>query len=131
MVDAEDTDDHSKRRLDPNRKRGNGKYVREWAEIAMPRRCQGHECRCSQGGAAFDNWYTAPDDTESCSSCDSEYTKTIPWTRPAAHREPLTPTSLAAPLAPLASDADADAEDTDVNGWEQETRQKVEKSETA
>ena len=68
---------------------------------------------------AFDNWYAAPDDTESCSSCDSEYTRTIPWTRPAAHREPLTPTSPTAPIAPLASDADADAdadadtEDTD------------------
>ena len=64
---------------------------------------------------AFDNWYAAPDDTESCSSCSSEYARTIPWTRPAAHREPLTPTSPTATLAPLASDADADAnaEDTD------------------
>ena len=41
----------------------------------------------------FKNWYAPADDTESCSSCDSEYTKTIPWTTPAAHREPLTPTS--------------------------------------
>ena len=45
------------------------------------------------GPPTFNNWYAPPDDTESCSSCDSEYTKTIPWTRPAAHREPLTPTS--------------------------------------
>ena len=65
--------------------------------------------------AAIDNWYAAPDDTESCGSCDSDYTKDIPWTRPAAHREPLTPTSPAAPLAPFASDADADAENTDAH----------------
>ena len=64
----------------------------------------------------FDNWY-APPDTESCSSCDSEYIRTIPCTRPAKHREPLTPTSPIAPLAPFASDADADAdaENTDAH----------------
>ena len=67
----------------------------------------------------FDNWYAAPDDTESCASCDSEHTKDIPSTRPAAHREPLTPTSPATPFAPFASDAganaDADAENTDTH----------------
>ncbi len=60
----------------------------------------------------FDNWYATPD-AESCSSCDSEYTRNIPCTRPAKHREPLTPTSPTAALAPFAADADADAENTD------------------
>ena len=60
----------------------------------------------------FDNWYATPD-TESCSSCDSEYVRNIPCTRPAKHREPLTPTSPTAALAPFASDADADAENMD------------------
>ena len=67
----------------------------------------------------FDNWYAPPDDMESCASCDSEHTKDIPSTRPAAHREPLTPTSPATPFAPFASDAganaDADAETPDTH----------------
>ena len=75
------------------------------------------------GPPNFNNWYTAPNDAESCSSCDSEHTKTIPMTRPAAYREPLTPTSPAAPLATYASDADANAEDTDaVGSCDQTTR---------
>ena len=62
----------------------------------------------------FDNWYAAPDDTQSCASCDSESTKDIPWARPAAQREPLSPTSPAAPLPPFASDAD-DSEELDIS----------------
>ena len=64
------------------------------------------------GPTTFDNWYATPD-IDSCSSCASEYTRNIPCTRPAKHREPLTPTSPSAPLEPFASDADADAENTD------------------
>ena len=62
----------------------------------------------------LDTWFTTPD-TDSCSSCNSEYTRNIPWTRPAKHREPLTPTSPTKALAPFASDADADAENTDAH----------------
>ena len=50
-------------------------------------------------------------DEESCSSCDSEYTKTIPSTRPAKQREPLTPTVPNQSSAPLASDADGEMTD--------------------
>ena len=45
------------------------------------------------GPPTFNNWYAPADDTDSCSSCDSEHAKKIPWATPAAHREPLMPTS--------------------------------------
>ena len=59
----------------------------------------------------FNNWYAPADDTESCSSCDSEYTKTIPWTRPAAHREPLTPTSPSGYVAGVEDNDDGEESD--------------------
>ncbi len=62
----------------------------------------------------FDRWFTTPD-TDSCSSCASEYMRTIPCVRPAKHREPLTPTSPTEALPPFASDVDADAENTDAH----------------
>lgn len=62
----------------------------------------------------FGNWYAAPaddDDNESCSSCDSEHAKTIPWTTPAAHREPLTPTSPSGYVAGIEDNDDGEESD--------------------
>ena len=63
------------------------------------------------GPPAFNNWYAPPDDNESCSSCDSEYTKTIPWTTPAAHREPLIPTSPSGYVAGVEDNDDGEESD--------------------
>ena len=60
----------------------------------------------------FENWYATPaDDTESCSSCDSEHTKTIPSTTPAAYREPLTPTSPTEYVAGVEDNDDGEESD--------------------
>ena len=63
------------------------------------------------GPPTFDNWYAPADDTESCSSCDSDYTKTIPWTTPAAQREPLTPTSPTGYIAGVEDNDDGEESD--------------------
>lgn len=62
------------------------------------------------GPLTINNWYAPPEDkdTESCPSCDSEYTKNIPWVRPAAHREPLSPTSPTAYVAGVEDDDDGE-----------------------
>ena len=66
------------------------------------------------GPPTFNNCYAPADDTESCSSCGSEHAKTIPWATPAAHREPLTPTSSTGYVAG-AEDND-DGKESDISG---------------
>ena len=66
------------------------------------------------GPPTFNNWYAPADDTESCSSCDSEHAKNIPWATPAAHREPLTPTSPTGYVAGV-EDND-DGKESDISG---------------
>ena len=61
--------------------------------------------------STYENWYATADDNESCSSCDSEHAKTIPWVTPAAHREPVTPTSPSGYVAGVEDNDDGEESD--------------------
>ena len=61
--------------------------------------------------STYENWYATADDNESCSSCDSEHAKNIPWVTPAAHREPLTPTSPSGYVAGVEDNDDGEESD--------------------